>query len=356
VLPGVVALQSDRHAYALVMTNEETATGDFIRAHTSPQALFLNAPTFSSPVTTLAGRSVVRGPTAWLASHSYDFRAREADVRRIYAGTADALELIRYYGIDYIYLGAHERGMKANSAFFDENFRRVYQSSTIAIYDTHQLDDHPRAGAANVPAPRDLSSRLDRDPDALLTQFPRTSFLVYRLIKASFGRLPRRTECMEAMSELVRGVRPGESGWETQLQINRQRLLTRWTNSSEFTRTYAEQTNAEFADKLISNANLRWSAERRQQLLHALDTGRLPRAAALSQIIDEKDFAAREYNTAYVLMHFFAYLRRDPGDPPDADLRGLIFWRDRLNTWHDYRAISLAFLESSEYNASPLPD
>jgi hypothetical protein len=75
----------------------------------------------------------------------------------------------------------------------------------------------------------------------------------------------------------------------------------------------------------------------------------------LTQIIADQDFAAREYNTAYVLMHFFGYLRRNPDDPPDADLRGLTFWRNRLDTWHDYRAISLAFLESAEYQSSPLP-
>ncbi len=353
VLSGICALQSERHAYSLLTTNEEAAAADFIRAHTAQHALFLNAPAFTSPVTTFAGRSVVRGPTAWLASHGYDFRGREADVRRIYAGADDALDLIRYYGIDYIFVGDKERELKANTSFFDQNCRRVYQSPNVIIYDTHALEPSSYSGAANLPGPRDLSSRLNRDPDALLAEFPRTSFFLYRLIKASFGRLARRDEFMTAMSDLVRGVSPGERGWEAQLQTNQEQLLTNWISTSGFANIYGQRPNAEFIDDLIRNAGLDWSAEERQELLHALDTGQLKRTSALSQVVADKDFAAREYNTAYVLMHFFGYLRRNPDDPPDTDLRGLVFWRERLDRWRDYRAISRAFLESSEYNSLP---
>jgi hypothetical protein len=353
VLSGICALQSERHAYALLTTNEEAAAADFIRAHTAQHALFLNAPAFTSPVTTFAGRSVLRGPTAWLASHGYEFRGREADVRRIYAGADDALDLIRYYGIDYIFVGDKERALKANTAFFDQSFRRVYQSANVIIYDTHAVEQSSYSGAANLPGPRDLSWRLNRDPDALFAEFPRTSFFVYRLIKASFGRLTRRDEFMVAMSDLVRGVSPGERGWETQLQTNQEQLLSKWISRTEFANIYAQKTNAEFIDDLLRNAGLNWSAETRHDLLHALDSGQVTRASALSQVVADKDFAAREYNTAYVLMHFFGYLRRNPDDPPDTDLRGLSFWRERLDSWRDYRAISRAFLESSEYNSLP---
>jgi len=80
------------------------------------------------------------------------------------------------------------------------------------------------------------------------------------------------------------------------------------------------------------------------------------RQSALLSVVEDKDFYAREYNTAYVLIHFFGYLRRNPDDPPDRDLRGLNFWRDSLDLWGDYRSISRAFLESDEYkNSRPQP-
>jgi uncharacterized membrane protein len=126
--------------------------------------LFLAAPSFNNPVTCLAGRSVTRGPTSWLWSHGYEFRDREADVRRIYAGTTDALELLRYYAVDYIYLGYAERiDLKADTLFFDKNFAAAYRSPNITITCTqpnHEVsDDQVLNGRA-----RELSSRVQLDP------------------------------------------------------------------------------------------------------------------------------------------------------------------------------------------------
>ena len=57
-----------------------------------------------------------------------------------------------------------------------------------------------------------------------------------------------------------------------------------------------------------------------------------------------------------VLVHYFGYLRRNPDDAPDFDLKGLNFWRDRLDGWGDYRTISRAFIESLEYKElRPVP-
>jgi hypothetical protein len=95
---------------------------------------------------------------------------------------------------------------------------------------------------------------------------------------------------------------------------------------------------------------LNWSATTRDALVENLQSKQVSRQAALSSIVEDHSFFAREYNTAYVLMHFFGYLRRNPDDPPDGDLRGLIFWRDNLDTWGDYLNISRAFVESIEYN------
>ncbi len=64
---------------------------------------------------------------------------------------------------------------------------------------------------------------------------------------------------------------------------------------------------------------------------------------------DGISFTEREYDTAYVLVHFFGYLGRDPDAPPDRDLSGLYFWRDSLGRTGDHRALSRAFLNSEEY-------
>ena len=355
VASGVLALQSENHKWQRLFTDEDLAAGDYVRQNTAPRALFLAAPSFNNPITCLAGRSVTRGPTSWLWSHGYEFRDREADVRRIYAGTTDALELLRYYAVDYIYLGYAERiDLKADTLFFDKNFAVAYRSPNITIYDAHNLITKSKttAGSLNEPGPRELSSRVQLDPFALIKEFDRTSFFVYRLAKASYGRMPSREEFMPAMTELGRGLLIGTPGWEGQLENNRTSLLNIWMKSEDFSKLYDGKTNAEFTNQLLKNSGVKWSQSKYDDLLTSLDSQTASRQLALLMVAEDREFYEREYNTAYVLVHFFGYLRRNPSDPPDQDLRGLNFWLDVLNRSGDYRSISRAFLESDEYKTS----
>jgi hypothetical protein len=335
-----------------IFTDEELAAAAFIRAQATPHALFLAAPTLNPAVLSIAGRPNLRGATAWLWSHGYEFRERENDVRRMYAGTADAFALLRYHQVDYVYLGSAERSdLKANTAFFDANFPVIYQSQTIKIYDARRLRD--QFVQINPESPRELAGRLE-DPFSLLVEFPRTSFFVYRLCKASYGRMPRRAEFMTAMALLGRNLFAGAADWEQRLESNRAYLLNDWTNSAEFKQKHAAQSDADFVDSLLQNTGLNWSQNKRATLVNNLGTKTVSRQAALLSVIEDRDFYAREYNNAWVLVHFFGYLRRNPDDAPDFDLKGFNFWRDRLNSWGDYRTISLAFIESDEYRNKEL--
>ncbi|HEX8354709.1 MAG TPA: hypothetical protein VF611_17510 [Pyrinomonadaceae bacterium] len=306
VLTGVAALQAERRASALLFTDADLEAARFVAGRTPPRALFLTAPAFNHPALALAGRPVVRGATAWLWGHGREFRAREADVRRIYAGAPDALKLLSYYGVDYVYLGGAERdALKADAAFFEANFPAAYRGEGVVVYDTRGA----RAGGdarTRAPAPRELAGRGGRDPFALLEEFPRTSFFVYRVLKAARGREPRREEFMSALTMLGRGLHVGAEGWEAQLARNRAALAAQ------------------------------------------LAGGDAARGAALLDAAGAKA-DAREYDAAYVLVHFFGYLGRDPGDPPDRGPEGFDFWLDVLTRTGDYRALSRSFLESDEY-------
>lgn len=353
VATALIVFHSETVALTRIFSDEELTAVAFVRNKTEPRALFLTAPSFKSPVLSLSGRPVVRSATAWLSSHGYEFRARESDVRRIYAGSADAIELLRFYGVDYVYLGDAERSdMKANAAFFEANLPAIYRAQTITIYDARNIGNQT---PAMNPAIRELGSRLERDPFSLIVEFPRTSFFVYRLCKASYGRMPRREEFMTAMTMLGRGVFIGAPGWDEQLEKNRWSLLVDWMNSREFKQLYEGKSNAELVDALLENSGAGLNANQRNALVENLDAQHHSRQTALLRIVEDKNFYQREYRNAYVLMHFFGYLRRNPDDAPDFDLKGFNFWRDRLNSWGDYRTISMAFLESDEYRNMKLP-
>jgi hypothetical protein len=299
---GIAALKHESQQRALVFDSEEVTAAEYVRDHTEPRALFLTAPVIEQPVLCLAGRAILRGPVFWLWSHGYEFRDRERDVRAIYAGGPEARGLLSYYGVDYIYLGPSERrDFKTDASFFDANFPVLYRSPAVTVYDTRRARD----SAAD--APRELATRVERDPFALVEEFPRVGFQVYALLKASTGRAPRRVEFMRAMSVMGRGLYVGAPGWERKLEENRVAL----------------------AEELAAG-----DGSRRDALLRAADDLRSD---------------AREYDAAYVLTHFFAYLGRDPGDPPDQGTSGFDFWLHILERTHDYRSLSRAFLESDEY-------
>jgi hypothetical protein len=354
VATALMVFRSETNTSARIFTDEQLSAAAFARDHTPPHSLFLTAPSLRQPVLSFAGRAVLSSATAWLWSHGYEFRERDADVRRIYAGADDAIELLRYYQVDYIYFGdAETSDLRSKPAFFDQNFKAVYRSPTITIYDAYNssnpISPDERHGAFNKPAPRELAPRVDKDPFALIVDFPRTSFFVHRLCKASFGRIPRREDFMTAMSLLGRHVFIGAAGWQEQREINRTALLNDWMNSTAFKQLYDSKSNADFVDSLLRNSGIEWTAGDRYLLIQSLDSGSQSRQTALIKIVEDRDFYAREFNTAYVLIHYFGYLRRNPDDAPDFDLKGLNFWRERLDEWGDYRVISRAFLESTEY-------
>ena len=53
-------------------------------------------------------------------------------------------------------------------------------------------------------------------------------------------------------------------------------------------------------------------------------------------------------------MEYFGYLRRNPDDPPDADMSGYNFWLSKLNQFNgDFGSAEMvkAFVSSIEYRA-----
>jgi hypothetical protein len=309
VATGVAALHAEGKASALLFSDSEVEAARFVRMQTAPRSLFLTAPAFNQPVLALAGRPVVRGATDWLWAHGYEFRAREADVRRIYAGAPDALELLSYYGVEYVYLGeAERRELWADASFFDARLPAVYRAGGVVIYDARTAGAVGIGlGSRGIPRPRELAVRLGLDPYALVEDFPRVGFFAYRILKAANKRAPARDEFMSALKVLGQGLYVGADGWERRLEENRRALALRLAGD-----------DASRADALLS--------------------------AASNPVFD-----ASEYEEAYVYAHFFAYLGRNPGDPPDRDLSGFNFWRGVLARNGDYRSLSRAFLESEEY-------
>ncbi|MFN2623463.1 MAG: hypothetical protein ABR611_11515 [Chthoniobacterales bacterium] len=349
IFAGALAIFAESQSSRLMFGREERAAADFVKANTAPHSLFLTAPSLHQPILSLAGRRVVRGPTAWLWSHGYPFAEREADVRAIYAGRDDALGLLRYYRVDYIYLGPNETAeLHASRDFFDANLPVAYKADAITIYDARQLTSDGGAVSLKYP-PREYGARVDRDPSQFLDEFPVVAYDLYLLHTVAFGRVPRYQEFVPDLQKLGRNLYLHLSGWEQTLAENKKALEDDLTKRPDFKERYDAMGGAQYVAALATNGGFAMSEQEQAKLSEELAAGRETRVSILRRISADPRLAAREYNFAYVLCHYFSYLKRNPDTSPDYDLTGFNFWREQLDRTRDYRGVTRAFLESDEY-------
>jgi hypothetical protein len=108
---------------------------DWVRAHTSPTAVFVVADEHNSPIPTLAGRRVMIGYPGWLWTYGLpDYVQKGADEKRILDGDPAAMELVRQYGVDYVMIGPQEIPRGASRDYWDRHGTLVYDHGGYAVY------------------------------------------------------------------------------------------------------------------------------------------------------------------------------------------------------------------------------
>jgi hypothetical protein len=108
---------------------------DWVRGHTSPEAVFVVAPEHNSPIPTLAGRRELIGYPGWLWTYGLpDYVQKGDDDKRILDGDASASDLVSKYGVDYVMIGPQEIPLGASRAYWDEHGTLVYDNGEYAVY------------------------------------------------------------------------------------------------------------------------------------------------------------------------------------------------------------------------------
>jgi hypothetical protein len=111
-----------------------------IKRKTEPNALFLDAPTYNTAVVLSGRRSLMRYP-GHLSSHGIEYGPREADLKRIYQGSATADILLKKYNIEYVLLSPEIRayaedagnGFELNEKYF-QKFQPIAENGEYKIY------------------------------------------------------------------------------------------------------------------------------------------------------------------------------------------------------------------------------
>jgi hypothetical protein len=166
-------------------------------------------------------------------------------------------------------------------------------------------------------------------------EFQDTGHFVYLMYKGSYGRLPNYAEFMPDRSQVVGG---------TTLEEGKAALLNQWVERDEFKTAYpASLTSEQYVQKLLDTAGLGGNTALRDSLTQSMNAGRT-RAEILRDVIDNEALKSREYNSSFVLMEYFGYLRRDP------EVDGYKFWLNVLNSEPgNYRGMVCSFITSREY-------
>lgn len=179
----------------------------------------------------------------------------------------------------------------------------------------------------------------------LSIEFQQTGYLVHRLYKSSYGRLPMLREFLPDKSSIAGGVIVGEPGWESKLAGNKQAFVERWVLRPEFHALYDGMTDQQYVDTLVANMGITITNTERNEFTQDLTNG-VSRGEVLSKMIDNSSFVHQEFNSAFVLMEYFGYLGRDPDAP------GFNFWLGKLNQFGGnfvQADMVKAFLSSGEY-------
>jgi hypothetical protein len=174
-------------------------------------------------------------------------------------------------------------------------------------------------------------------------EFQQTGSFIYRLYKASLGRQPTFAEFSADRPQVVGG---------TSLDANKVNFADQFVQRPEFTAKYQSNTTAEsFVDALIATIKASSGVDlsgQRAALIVVYNTGSSvshSRGLVVRAAIEDGGFKQAEYNSSFVLMQYFGYLRRDP------EQGGYLFWLNVLNNGqpNNYRGMVCAFITSAEY-------
>jgi len=183
----------------------------------------------------------------------------------------------------------------------------------------------------------------------LSIEFRETGYLVYRVHKTSFGTLPLYSKFMPDSRAVGKDVVVNQGNWQGKLEENKVAFLNAWVGSSEFIAAYPLNMTADaYVDKLITTIGVTSGEVDGANLATRLSQGQETRATVLRKIAESSAVDLKEKNSAFVLMQYLGYLRRDPDQP------GFQFWLNKLNSHGgDFHAAEMvrSFLVSTEYQA-----
>jgi predicted extracellular nuclease len=176
-------------------------------------------------------------------------------------------------------------------------------------------------------------------------EYQETGSYVYRLYKGALGRQLSYAEFSADRMQVIGGAN---------LEASRAALAAQFVERAEFRQKYEGRNSAEgFVDALLTNVEQASGVDlsgQRSTLIAKYNTGtnlNESRSMVLRETIEQAAFRDAEYNSSFVLMEYFGYLKRDP------EAEGYQFWLNVLNNKEpgNYLGMVCSFITSTEYQS-----
>ena len=177
-----------------------------------------------------------------------------------------------------------------------------------------------------------VSSGFFRSPE-----FQDRGYFVFRFYPIALGRNPSYAEFMPDLAKV--------SGFLTdaQLETNKVAFVQEFISRSEFQNKYGALTDpTQYVDALLQSCGLP-NHPSRITWINGLTNQTMNRAQVLRALAESSEVYTKFYNTAFVVMQYFGYLRRDP------DILYLEWIKIMDQNGGDYRAMISGFMNSPEY-------
>src|ERR1044072_2685641 len=187
-------------------------------------------------------------------------------------------------------------------------------------------------------------------------EFQETGFYAVRVQRVAFGRRSHDPATRMTVAELTgdqhsigQGVVVGQAGYEQVLNNNKNAYASQVAGSSAFNARFPQTDATSYVGALYASAGFPPTLAERQAAVDAYNAApnvAAGRAAALRVVADSNSVRAAEFNTAFVLLQYHGYLRRNP------DEVGYNFWLTTLNQFNGNfveAEMVKAFITSIEY-------
>jgi hypothetical protein len=176
-------------------------------------------------------------------------------------------------------------------------------------------------------------------------EFQETGGLVDGLYRASYGHRPSYAEFKPDTAAVAPGLVVGRDAWQTDLENGKSAFIQSFVQRPAFQSIYGGLSNDAFVDALIANTGVQFTSAERSALVSDLGGG-ATRAATLRAIVENPAVVSAKRNSAFVMMEYFGYLRREP------DAGGFDYWLAKLiqfNGNFEQAEMVRAFMVSGEY-------